>query len=100
MQCFQQDPAPAGAPAGTLLQMAGCIPVVLNLILGGKGALLSAPAGASKRDTPTSYLTESTDYVLFMLVLQASKQPLGIARECPGISQSEHLLYQLQTQAI
>ena len=33
--------------------------------------------------------------------LQARNQPLGITREyCPRISQSEHALYQLQTQAI
>ena len=51
--------APAGALAGTLLQIAGCI---LAFSIRGKvalGPLLSVPAGASKRETPTSNLTES-----------------------------------------
>ena len=47
-------------PEGTLLRIAGCIPTIST---GGKGALgplLSAPEGASKRETPTSNLTEIT----------------------------------------
>ena len=53
-------PGSIGAPSGTLLQIASCIPAFST---GGKGALgppLSAPAGVSKRETPTSILTEST----------------------------------------
>ena len=45
------------------MRIASCIPVFST---GGKGALgplLSDPAGASKRDTPTSNLTESTALV-------------------------------------
>ena len=43
---------------GTLLRIAGCIPAYPTK---GKRPLLSVPAGASKRETPTSNLTESTD---------------------------------------
>ena len=60
MECFQEDPAPAGGPAGTLLQIAGCIPVFSTRGKGALGPLLSALAGASKKETPTSNLTEST----------------------------------------
>ena len=45
---------------GTLLQVTGCIPAFSTRGKGALGPLLSAPAGASKRETPTSNLTEST----------------------------------------
>ena len=60
MQCFQQDLAPTGAPAGTLLQITGCSIHAFST-RGVLGTLLSAPVDASKRETPTSNLTESTD---------------------------------------
>ena len=46
-------------PAGTLLQVAGCIPAFSTRGKGALGPLLSALAGARKRVTPTSNLTES-----------------------------------------
>ena len=60
-QCFQKDLAPAGAPAGTLLGIAGCItsPAFSTRGKGALGPLLSAPAGASKRETPTSNLMKA-----------------------------------------
>ena len=59
-QCFQEDLAPAGAPTGTLLRIAGCIPAFSTRGKGALGHLLSALAGDSKREMPTSNLTEST----------------------------------------
>ena len=53
-------PAPAGAPAGTLLQIPDCIPAFSTRGNGAFGPLLSAPVGTSKRETPTPNLTEST----------------------------------------
>ena len=57
---------------GTLLRIAGCIPAFSTRGKGVPGPLLSAPAGASKREIPTSNLTESTgnmtiDYKLYTL---------------------------------
>ena len=49
---------------GTLLQIASCIPAFSTQAKGALGSLLSAPAGASKRETPTSNLTESTVLVI------------------------------------
>ena len=50
--------------AGTLLQIASCIPAFPTKGKGTLGSLLSAPASVSKRETPTSNLTESTgDYL-------------------------------------
>ena len=49
---------------GTLLQVTGCILVFSTRGKGALGPLLSAPAGASKRETPTSNLTESTGKLL------------------------------------
>ena len=63
IQCFQEDPAPTGAPAGTLLQIAGCIPAYPSRGKGAFGPLLSALVGARKRETPTSNLTESTGVI-------------------------------------
>ena len=78
-QCFQQDLAPAGAPAGTLLRIASCIPAFSTRGKGALGPLLTAPAGASKRETPTSNLTESTDKVVWKPTigekLQAHQEP-------------------------
>ena len=54
-------PGSLGTPAGTHLQKAGCIPVYPTRGKGALGPLLSAPVGASKRETPTSNLTESTE---------------------------------------
>ena len=45
---------------GTLLQITGCIPAFSTRGKGALEPLMSAPAGASKRETPTSNLTEST----------------------------------------
>ena len=45
---------------GTLLQINSLIPAFSTTGKGALGPLLSAPAGASKRETPTSNLTEST----------------------------------------
>ena len=59
---FQRDPAPAGALAGTLLRIVGFIPAFSTRGKGALGPLLSALAGASKRETPTSNLTESTAF--------------------------------------
>ena len=51
-QCFQQEPALAGAPAGTLLRIAGCIPA---FSIRGKGALgaplISLGGSQQKGDT-------------------------------------------------
>ena len=47
---------------GTLLQIASCISAFSTRGKGALGSLLSAPAGASERETPTSNLTESTGY--------------------------------------
>ena len=60
IQCFQEEPAPAGTLVGTLLQIASCMPAFSSRGKGALGPLLSALAGASKRETPTSNLTEST----------------------------------------
>ena len=54
--------APTRALVGNLLQIAGCIPAFSTRGKGVLGTLLSALAGASKRETPTSNLTESNDY--------------------------------------
>ena len=51
IQCFQEDPAPAGAPAGTLctlLRIAGCIPAFPTRGKGNLGPLLSAQAVLGK----------------------------------------------------
>ena len=65
---------------GTLLRIAGCIPAFSTRGKGALGPLLSALAGASKRETPTSNLTESTvsDVILlsFYFVLRISKNKL------------------------
>ena len=45
---------------GTLLRIADCIPTFSTRGKGALGSLLSAPTGASKRETCTSNLTEST----------------------------------------
>ena len=42
------------------MRIAGCIPAYPTRGKGALGPVLSAPAGASKRETPTSNLTEST----------------------------------------
>ena len=60
MQCFQEDQVPAGVPPHTLLRIVGCIPAFFTRGKGASGPFLSAPVGASKRETPTSNLTEST----------------------------------------
>ena len=44
-----------------LLRFAGCIPAFSTRGKGILGPFLSALVGASKRETPTSNLTESTD---------------------------------------
>ena len=44
---------------GTLLRIAGSIPVFSTRGKGALGPLLSALVGASKRETPTSNLAES-----------------------------------------
>ena len=49
---------------GTLLQIAGCIPAFSTRRKGALGFLLSVPADASKREKPTSNLTEITGYHL------------------------------------
>ena len=46
---------------GTLLRIAGCIPAFSTRGKGALGPLLSAPAGASKRETLTLNLTEITE---------------------------------------
>ena len=46
------------------MQITVCIPAFLTRGKGALGSLLSAPAGASKRETPTSNLTESTEHCL------------------------------------
>ena len=56
---FSKTQLPSRAPAGTLLQFTGCIPAFSTRGKGALGPLLSAPGGASKRETPTSNLTES-----------------------------------------
>ena len=50
-----------GAPAGTLLRIAGCIPTFSTRGKGALGPPLSALAGASKRETPKPNVTKSTD---------------------------------------
>ena len=65
---FSVDPAPVGAPAGTHLQIAGCIPAYPTKGKGALGPLLSALAAAGKRETPASNLTESTESELNLSV--------------------------------
>ena len=48
---------------GTLLQIASCIPAFSSGGKGTLGPLLSASVSASKRETSTSSLSESTDIV-------------------------------------
>ena len=47
---------------GVLLRIAGCIPAFSTRGKGALGLLLSALAGASKRETPTSNLTECIEH--------------------------------------
>ena len=73
---FSKTQLPPTLQAGTLLQIASCIPAFSTRGKWALGPLLSAPTGADK-ETPTSNLTESTVYIMFHPIQTPFNRPLS-----------------------